>query len=355
MPDGRIAVDVTDQTKDSNAHAVLYVAAADGSGLAPLPGMPTDVDLSAAAWAPDGRLAFVSYTPAANPDQHAVGDLYILEPGSTVPKRVPGTTGITAAAAWSPDASHLAFAAGSLFTIRPDGTDRRPVATQPGVIACGVDWGRVPTTLAPRPTNTPAPSGAQPAQPFHRGELTPGTYVTEQFVPRLQFRVDAGWYALLNFVDGFALGRTDASVEEELDVGRVQVVYDTPCLTGKTRTIGPSAREFFDFLGKNHFLHVGNPQAIVIGGKTGLSVDVTLVKTPPAATCPDEPEQLLNRVWLFEIGETSFWFRAGQRVRITSVDAGDGPAVTFVYGGDIKEADAFIASAQRVIESLTFP
>jgi serine/threonine-protein kinase len=354
MPDGRIAVDVTQDNKDHPSHAVLYAASADGTGLARLPGMPADLDLSLASWAPDGRLAFVSYT-SQDPDRHDQGDLYILDSGSAEPRKVPGTTGISGAAAWSPDGKRLAFAAGALYTIKDDGTDRQRVATDPGVVVCSVAWGRMPDSLLPKPTASPAPGTTPVPQPFHRGDLAAGTYVTEQFVPRMQFHVDAGWVALLNFVDGLALARADGKVEEEMDVGLVQVVFDSPCVTGKTRTIGPSAREFFEFLRGNPYLRIGNPRAIVIGGKTGLAADVTVKRTPTAATCPDEPEQLLDRVWLFQIGETSYWFRGGQKVRFVSIDAGDGPAVTFVFGGDPKGSDAFIEVGQRLIDSLTFP
>ena len=53
MPDGRIAVPVTDQVKDAAAfRTILYAAAADGTGLAPLPGMPSGLDLT---WPTRGR------------------------------------------------------------------------------------------------------------------------------------------------------------------------------------------------------------------------------------------------------------------------------------------------------------
>lgn len=354
MPDGRIAVPVTNEVKDAAAfRSVLYAAAPDGTGLAPLPGMPSSLDVTRPSWSPDGRLAFVSLSPPANPDDPPVADLFILDSDSSAPRKIPGTTGITGSASWSPDGTRLAFAAGHLYTIRADGTDRREVAIDPDTTACSADWGRTTVAALPTPAASLAPDASP--QPFHRGDLDPGTYVTDVFKPRMQFSIGSGWVAILNYLDGLALGRPEFSVEEEIDVGRVQVVFDSPCRTGGTRTIGPTAREFFDWVKQNPFLDAGDPRPVVIGGRTGLAIDVVVSRTPTAKDCPGEPENLLNRVWLFQIGETSYWFRGTHHVRIVSIDVGDGPAVTFIYGGDPEGADAFIKLAQPIIDSLTFP
>jgi hypothetical protein len=353
MPDGRIAVEVTDQGKDVPSRTMLYAAAEDGTGLAPLPGLPSGLDVTSPAWSPDGRLAFVSFTPATNPDDHAVGDLFVLDSASSAPRKVAGSTGITGAPTWSPDGTQLAFATGRLHTIKADGTDLTEVPTKPGFVACWANWGRTTAAALRTPTGSIAP-GAAPPQPFHRGQLDPGTYVTEIFAPRMQLKVGSGWVALGNFLDGLSLGRPEFNLNE-IDVGRVQVVDDSPCVNGATRTIGPTAREFFDFIQKNPYLHAGDPRPIIIGGRTGLMIDVVVARTPTAKVCPDEPQGFLDRVWLFQIGETSYWFGGQHHVRIVSIDVGNGPAVTFVYGGDPKGADAFIELSQGIVDSLTFP
>ena len=357
MPDGRIAVPVSDPSKGDASPTVLYAAAADGTGLAPLSGMPSDIDVTWPSWSPDGRLAFVSLSPPTNPDDPVwISDLFLLDPASPASHKVPGTTGITGGASWSPDGSRLAFAAaGHLYTVRADGTDRTEVAIDHGLAACSADWGRTSADALMSPAPSVAP-GATPAPlPFHRGQLDPGTYVTEVFTPRMQMTIDSGWVALLNYVDGLSLARPEFTVEEEVDAGRVQVVFDSPCINGATHTIGPTAKEFFDWVQSNPFLDAGNPRPVVIGGKTGLAIDVVVSRTPTAKDCPDEPDFMLSRVWLFQIGETSYWFRGTHHIRIVSIDAGDGPAVTFIYGGDPASADAFINAAQPVIDSLTFP
>jgi class 3 adenylate cyclase/tRNA A-37 threonylcarbamoyl transferase component Bud32 len=354
MPDGRIAVEVTDQTKDLPSRAMLYAAHADGTGLAPLPGMPADLDIDQPAWSPDGRMAFVSYSPGATPEEHPVGDLFILDPESSAPRKLAGTSGIHGGASWSPDGTHLAFAAGRLYTIKADGTGRATVGKAPGIDACAADWGRTTADALAGAAASPAPGAASAPRPFHRGHLDAGTYVTDVFVPRMQFRVGSGWFALANFLDGLALGRPEANLNE-IDVGRVQVVYDSPCFTGSTSIIGPTAREFFNFIQHNPYLEAGDPRPVSIGGRTGLMIDVVVKRTPTAKDCPGEPDRFLGRVWLFQIGETSYWFAGHNRVRIVSIDVGDGPAVTFVYGGDPADADAFIALSQGIVDSLTFP
>ena len=82
---------------------------------------------------------------------------------------------------------------------------------------------------------------------------------------------------------------------------------------------------------------------------------VIVMRTRTAKDCPDEQESLLDGVFLFQIGETSYWFRGQHHVRIVSIDLGGGPAVTFVYGGDPEGADAFIKLAQPIIDSIRFP
>jgi class 3 adenylate cyclase/Tol biopolymer transport system component/tRNA A-37 threonylcarbamoyl transferase component Bud32 len=357
MPDGRIALEVQEEQKtEVRTRTLLYAAAADGTGLAPLAGMPLGLDIVWPDWSPDGQMAFVSFSPGATPEDELLGDLFLLDPDSSKPRKVAGTTGIRGGASWSPDGTHLAFAAaGRLYTIKADGTDRTEVAANPGVAACWADWGRTTADALPGPPVSPAPGAATVPVPFHRGQLDPGTYVTEVFVPHMQFRVGTGWVALSNFLDGLSLGRPGFNLNE-IDVGDVQVVYDTPCINGSTSTIGPTAREFFDFIRKNPYLDTGDPRPVIIGGRTGLMVDVVVARTPTAKVCPDEPSGFLNRVWLFQIGESAYWFGDQHHVRIVSIDVGAGPAVTFVYGGDpAGGADKFIGLSQGIVDSLTFP
>jgi class 3 adenylate cyclase len=354
MPDGRIAVEVTsDQKADVRPFATLYAAAADGTGLAPLPGMPSGQDVRWPAWS-SGRMAFVSFSPGANPEDEQVGDLFLLDSPSSAPRKVDGATGIRGGASWSPDGTQLAFATGKLLKINADGSHLSEVATNPGAAVCWADWGHTSADALQSRAPSPAPGATAAPEPFHRGQLDAGTYVTDVFVPHMQFQVGSGWVALGNFLDGLSLGRPEYRLNE-IDVGRVQVVFDSPCLTGSTSTIGPTAREFFDFIQKNPYLKAGDPRPVNIGGHTGLMIDVVVARAPTAKQCPNEEDHLLNQVYLFQIGDASYWFGPQHHIRIVSIDVGNGPAVTFVYGGDPAGADAFIDLSQRIVDSLTFP
>ena len=66
-------------------------------------------------------------------------------------------------------------------------------------------------------------------------------------------------------------------------MGRVQVVYESPCQDGRDPYYRPDgASEFFDWVEQNPYLDAGDPRPVVIGGRTGLAIDVVVSRTPTA-------------------------------------------------------------------------
>jgi Tol biopolymer transport system component len=77
------------------------------------------------AWSPDGR--FIAYLHDAGPtaDPTDVTGLYVLDLETDSTWLV--TEGLVTGPDWRPDGERIAFAAGDIFTIRPDGSDLQQV------------------------------------------------------------------------------------------------------------------------------------------------------------------------------------------------------------------------------------
>jgi class 3 adenylate cyclase len=359
-PDGRIVVEVTVPSVDPKASepaTSLQVSAADGSGLAPLAGLPAGLSVTRPAWSGDGRLAFLA-NAAGSSDLAQPTDLYVFDPAGGDARKLPGTTGIADAPSWSPDGTKLAFANGVLYTIGADGTSLTKLGGAAGEAACWPSWGRTTTAALPQPTALPSAGATPSIQTYHRGRLEAGTYETSVFEPRTRFTVEDGWIGLNNYIDAIGLGHPGTPFGE-IDVGRIQVVSETPCLGSPNRLIGPSARDFIAFLQAHPYLTTSDPQPVIVGGKRGLAIDVEVTRPLLPADCPDSPLPPDHPAWtheyVFQVGQESVWLRYHDRVRIVSIDVVDGPAVTFIIESTPDDYQAFLPIAQRVVDSLAFP
>jgi class 3 adenylate cyclase/dipeptidyl aminopeptidase/acylaminoacyl peptidase len=347
MPDGRIAVEVTEQTKDPKRGTPLTainVAAADGSGLAPLAGLPTDISVTEPAWSVDGRLAFLGGMPPPSLDEPPEYSLYVLDVGAAQARKLPVAAGVAAAPAWSPDGTKLVFGAGTLHIIGADGSGLVDLPAPSDRAACWPTWGRTTDDALPQPTASLAPGATPATQAFHLGELAPGPYQTEVFRPRTRFVVGPGWEGGRNNVDDFALVLVAGG---EIDAGVIQVVVDGPCLDSPTETIGPSPRDLITHLQGNRYLTVSDPFPINVAGHSGLRVDVDVAKLPTEKDC----QFFRPRVPLFIVGDGTYSLLETEHIRVVSIDVGGQP-VTFLFN---REPDSFLQQMQAVIDSLTFP
>jgi len=106
--------------------ALVLLGGCDGTVTPPAPPDVQRVDRTP-AWSPDGR--FIAYFHDARPttDTTDVTGLYVLDLDADSTWLV--SEGFAASPDWRPDGERIAFAAGDIFTIRPDGSDFQRVTT----------------------------------------------------------------------------------------------------------------------------------------------------------------------------------------------------------------------------------
>ncbi len=207
------------------------------------------------------------------------------------------------------------------------------------------------------PTFPPPDSTAEPPQP---PRLAPGRHRFGLFDPPLEFTVPEGWWAVRDFLDGaevldLGTGEYGSAPLSTIDFGRAQVVYETPCLeTAKTRLVGTDPQDFLQWVIDNPSLEAGSPQPVIVGGLSGISVEVD-VKPKAADLCPGEPEPFRDKIFLLTIAQDNFWLFDTDRARFIALNTGDGPPVLVVVSGPKDRWDDVIARAQPVLESMVIP
>jgi len=104
--------------------ALVLLGGCDTTVAPPAPPDVQNVDRTP-AWSPDGR--FIAYFHDARPttDTTDVTGLYVLDLEADSTWLI--TEGFAASPDWRPDGERIAFAAGDIFAIRPDGSDIRRV------------------------------------------------------------------------------------------------------------------------------------------------------------------------------------------------------------------------------------
>jgi hypothetical protein len=189
------------------------------------------------------------------------------------------------------------------------------------------------------------------------GPLDLGAYTVAGFEPSLRFEVtDPGWNAYRDGPDAVGLTRPDVP-QGVLDVGRIDAVLQDACMPdGPQLPGGPSPSELLSALeGLTHVDIFGEPRDVTVGGRRGMSLDVSIDEGAQAACGGFGTTEVV----LFRMGDEQWGARAGERFRLTAVDVG-GTTITFLMSRDdspaasVQALEAFFEYAQRVIDSAVF-
>jgi TolB protein len=171
-PDGSMIAFSGSQTGEDE----LYVANADGSGVAKLTDVPTDgrgCCIGRAAWSPDGtKIAFAVY-----------GDgnwgIYAVNADGTAQTRLTSGPGDEVSPVWAPDGGEIAFLASpvpssegdnggtfDVYTMEPEGSSVTRLTQDAQALGGGLSWQPVVVSGAsPRPTPTPSESYPPSVEP----------------------------------------------------------------------------------------------------------------------------------------------------------------------------------------------
>lgn len=140
-------------------------------------------------------------------------------------------------------------------------------------------------------TNAAAPTAKPPACPNPDGgamnhcigDLTPGTYTTTKFGPKLTYTVGAGWANMEDLPGNFLLIPPGGSLQgvnpmtsDFLGVYR-SVAPPLPCEERPAPDVAPTPQAFVDFLRAQPQLSTSEPRSTSVGGLKGLRIDVSLV------------------------------------------------------------------------------
>ena len=201
---------------------------------------------------------------------------------------------------------------------------------------------------APPPARGPG-ANATP----HAGDLAPGRYYTARndWTPvTFAFDIAApGWIAQN---DGQTISKNvdDSAREISWSVELVDALFATPCGDDDRVPIGPSIEDLVTGLQALPDLDISEPTELVINGRAGHRVELSLPEGRDEASC-DPPIGI--QVWLDAAGGKHLVIGESMTTRVYAVDV-DG--ARFILNVNIAEtADpAELAEFEAIVESITF-
>ena len=333
-----------------------WIANGDGSSAERIGSLP-DLTMAAPAWSADGgTVVFQTRTPRPEGPEPAQWDLFALSTGETKPRKLTDSPANEVHPTWSPDGTRLAFATDrdgqfEIYTMALDGSDalRLTYSSEQAIANCWPAWAKVADSVALRPTPSLEPGATPGPLTFYRGRLEPGAYVTNDFTPRLSFRLGEGWEGYLSDPDKVVFqDREDRFIE--VSIAKLQAALDPVCAeTFQSQLIGGSPRDIIDWLRARKELDVTEPQPINLSGVAGLQVELEGRGTA-GELCPSD---MTKRLHLFVVGNDTVWVRDGQRLRVIALDV-RGTTVTILAGGPKANFREVMQRLQPIIDSLRF-
>jgi class 3 adenylate cyclase/Tol biopolymer transport system component len=255
--------------------------------------------------------------------------------------------------AWSPDGREIAFAMHAdgkpeihVVEVASGAIRRITTTSAPFQANCQPTWGSVAGPL-PSHERSAAPETA----PLVSGIVEPGRHPSNRFQPPFEVTLDEGWWVGLDKADAVGIDHLEEPYGQ-FGVGRMQVVYTSPCATAAppTRLVGAGSADVAAALESLPHLEVSDPLPVTSGVVSGLRVDVTL-KPDALEDCP-APESPVGLV--FPVGDDALTMVPGSKVRVLSFDV-RGEAVVFMLDPQGTDFDAFANHATPILESLAFP
>ena len=226
-------------------------------------------------------------------------------------------------------AAVLIVAVGAIYVLRP--------AAEPGI-------GAPPATTSPSPTGSPS------AVP------TLKTTTTSMFQPTLSVEAPADW--TVNDGDrtmglGAPAGSADAGGNIGIMSGPFVQFDDRQCENRAPAGVGTTVDEVVATLVADPRLLATEPQAVTIGGRPGQMVDVQLAQDW-TGTCTWGAGMPAALILSATDTGPAYGLRGAERGRFIFLDI-EGSVVAIDIGvGDGSTFDAFVDSAQPIVESLQF-
>ena len=189
----------------------------------------------------------------------------------------------------------------------------------------------------------PAPVPGEPL-PFERALLEPGRYRIDRFTPAMDVTFGSEWLGRSNYADGWGASPM-AEPEMELSALQILVGLGGPCENDERVVIGSRPEEVVAWLSSREDLAVSEPIQVTVGGRTGISVDITPV---PGTECRYSDD------WnLYLSDDDVTWLEADEMLEITAVDE-SGKTIVFMKRAPQDRMEVLDELVDPVLESLEF-
>jgi hypothetical protein len=364
LPDGRLVVLIRDGVVDSSYVEIaeptfrLQAMNPDGSGVSTLgPVLKANEAFDAFEVSPDGRrIVFADHFvdgALLEPDSNV--DIHVMNLDGSGRVRVTSDPGIDLHPTWSPDGTRLLFSSnrggsGNLYVMDANGGNVAQLTRGSGRTQyCDPSWAR---SAAPIAAAVPSPRGdATDPRQLELGELPAGIYAASPYEPSFLFTLPTGWEGWHASVDALSLARSGPPEDRlRIHVSGVQVVSEGSCFGSPTKTIGPTAVDFIEWLQSHPDLVVSGIRPTSTGGVPGIAAQVSVRQVPG-----DRCGHLGAYTELFPVSyDAGFGLKLGDIASVLAMDVRGTRVVVIVYGPE-PAMESPANDAYGIRASIRFP